>query len=334
LGVMASGSPSRETLAVEEILKKAEDKIAASIDLIKKMPENPFFARTGTSLKEQQNLAAIRVEMIKKLLKPGSSECPDYGKILQLNRDILVKAPNTKSAQTAHWDLHKYNLIWGNTQGAKDALMTYLYKYETDKGHRKEAFDKLANFAANEKEWDMALYYSEKYLILEPDSYPRLLNKARALVNLGFLAEGKALLQRVAEANSASVEANLARSALKELEFAKFNPALLTGYRETMENMRKIATAAERYFIEYMKYPRAIKDLFPDFLEKFTEKDAWGSAFICQSDPDNNRFLIASPGSDGVFEGFDQEGFYVDLTGKDIIFANGAFIYAPRLQAP
>ena len=98
-----------------------------------------------------------------------------------------------------------------------------------------------------------------------------------------------------------------------------------------MEMMQRIGAAAERHYLERMKYPRAVKDLFPDFLEELTEKDAWGAAFICQFDPDNARFQIASSGSDGIFEGFAQEGFYLDLSGKDIIFAAGAFVYAPRL---
>jgi len=331
LGLMACDSPSRQTYTVEETLKKAEKKIAAAIDSFKKMPENPFFARTDAPLTEQQELAAFRVETIKKLLKTGGPDSTDYGQILQLNTDILFKAPDTKSARMAHWDIYTYNIICGNTHGAKEALITYLHKYEAEKDKKKEAFDKLAGFAATDKEWDLALYYSEKCLALEPESYPNLLNKARALVNLGFLAEGKTLLQKVAEASPDSAAANRARSALNELAPAKFDLDVLSGYRKTMEMMQQIGAAAERHYLEHMKYPRTVKDLFPDFLEELTENDAWGGAFICQSDPDNTRFLIASPGSDGIFEGFDQEGFYLDLSGKDIIFEAGAFVYAPRL---
>ena len=331
LGLMAWGSPSRQTYTVEEILNTAEHKIAAAIDSFKKMPENPFFAHTDAPLTKQQELAALRVETVKKLLKTGDLDSPDYSQILQLNTEILVKAPDTKSARMAHWDIYTYNMICGNTHGAKEALMTYLHKYEAEKDKKKEAFDKLAGFAAADKEWDLALYYSEKSLALEPGSYPRLLTKARALVNLGFLAEGKALLQRIAEASPDSPEANRAKSALNELAPAKFEPDGLNGYRKTMEMMQRIGAAAERHYLERMEYPRAVKDLFPDFLEELTEKDAWGGAFICQIDADNARFLIASPGSDGIFEGFDQEGFYLDLSGKDIIFAAGAFVYAPRL---
>ncbi len=331
LGVMACGSPSRQTYTVEKILNTAEHKIAATIDSLKQMSENPFFARTDAPLAEQRELAALRIETIKKLLETGGPDSTDYSQILQLNTDILFKAPDTKSARMAHWDIYTYNLMCGNTLGAKDALMTYLHKYEAEKDKKKEALDKLGGFAAADKEWDLALYYSEKSLALEPGSYPRLLDKARALVNLGFLAEGKALLQKVAEASPDAETANRARSALKELAPAAFDPDVLSGYRKTMEMMQQIGAAAERHYLERMKYPRAVKDLFPGFLQELTEKDAWGNAFICQIDADSARFLIASPGSDGIFEGFDQEGFYLDLTGKDIIFTAGAFVYGPRL---
>jgi tetratricopeptide (TPR) repeat protein len=335
LAAMASGFPSTpQTISVEEILKKAEGKISAAVDSLKKTPENPFFARTDAPLKTQEELAAVRVETIEKLLKTEGFDSPDYDKIVELTTEILVKAPDTKSAQIAHWNMHTYFLIYENTRGAKDALMTYLHKYEADQSRRKEAFDKLSIFSADEKEWDLALYYSEKYLALEPTSYPRLLNKARALVNLGFLAEGKALLHRIDKENPDSVEANLARTALNELETAKFDPDVLAGFRKTMEIMREIGAAAEMYHLENSKYPRAIKDLFPDFLKELTEKDAWGGAFICKIDTENDRFLVASSGSDGVFEGFDQEGLYLDLSGKDIIFTGGAFLYGPRLKTP
>ncbi len=335
LAVMASGFPSiPQTMSIEEILKKAEGKISAAVDSLKKTPENPFFARTDAPLKTQEELAAVRAETIEKLLKTEGFDSPDYDKIMKLTTEILVKAPDTKSAQIAHWNIHTYFLIYENTRGAKDALMTYLYKYEADQSKRKEAFDKLSIFAAEEKEWDLALYYSEKYLALEPASNPRVLNKARALINLGFLAEGKTLLRRVEKENPDSVEANLARSALNELETAKFDPDVLAGYRKTMEIMREIGAAAEMYYAEHSEYPRAIKDLFPDFLRELTEKDAWGGALICKIDTDKGRFIVASSGSDGVFEGFDQEGLYLDLSGKDLIFASWDFIYGPRLKTP
>ena len=178
-----------------------------------------------------------------------SSNCSAAGislvsRILHLTTEILLQAPDTEAARTAHWSIHGYFLVIHNPRGAGDALMTYLHKYDADKTVRKEAFDKLAGLAADEKDWDLALYYSEKGLEIEPDSPARLLSKARALVNLGFLTEGKALLHRVEKENPGSHEAATAATALKQLEQADFSPDLITHYRKTMETMRNIGAAA------------------------------------------------------------------------------------------
>jgi len=332
---MISGTPyANQNLSIEGILKNAETRIAAHIDSLKNTFENGYFARTDTPLKEQQAFAAVRVESIKKLLKTEGFDSPDYSKIMELTQDILMKAPDTQFAQMAHWNIHTYWLIYENPWEARDALITYLDKYETDEFMKKEAYDKLSNFAADEREWDAALYYSEKYLAIEPDSYPRLLNKARALVNLGFLEEGRALLLRIVEEDPDSVQANLAALSLDELETAKFNPDLVAAYKKTVEIMRQISMAVENYHLNHMKYPQSIKDLFPDFLEELTDKDAWGHDIIFKFDPDSERFLVASPGSDGRFEGFAQEGLYIDLPGKDIIFADGYPVFSPRIRNP
>ncbi len=237
-------------------------------------------------------------------------------------------------ARTAHWNIHQYYGLFNQAPLARDALLTFLDKYEVDELAKKEAYDKLALYAADEKEWDAVLHYSEKYLSFDPGSYPRLLNKARALVNLGFLEEGRALLRRIVEEVPDSVQASLAAAALAELETAQFDPGLLAGYRTTMELMRQIGAAAEMYNVEHGKYPASIKDLYPVFLRELTEKDAWGNPFLIKSDPNAERFMIASPGSDNKFDGFDQKGSYVDLPGKDIIFAKGAFVFAPQIRRP
>jgi len=324
-----------QTTSIEETLKKAAEKNAAAVAALEELPEeiNIFFARTKTPLAEQKAIAESRMEIIRELLKTDK-ESRDYGRILHLTMEILVQAPDSDAARTAHWNLHGYFLIVHNPRGAGDALMTYLHKYDAGPAVRKEAFDQLADLAADEKEWDLVLYYSEKGLEIEPRSPVRLLNKARALVNLGFLPEGKDLLHRVEKEYPGSQEASTAATALKQLEKADFAPDLLTAYRTTMENMRKIGAAAAMYHVENMKYPQTVKDLYPAFLEELTENDAWGGAFILKHDPEKDRFLVASGGSDGVFEGFDQAGFYVDLPGKDIIFSGGDFSYAPRLKTP
>ncbi len=335
LGLAAWSTPhSRQALSLEEIRKGAAARIAAHVQSLKDMPENPLFARTASPLQDQNNLAAARVETIKKLLEAGGSDAPDYGRILGLTIEILSKAPDTPQARKAHWDLHRYYRIVGIPQADRDALATYLVKYKAGESEKKEAFGALAALAADEREWDAVLYYAEEYLALDPGSYPRLLDKARALVNLGFLDDGKALLRRIVGEDSGSAQAALAASALAELEAAAFDPGLVTGYKKTMEIMRQIGTAAASYWAEYAKFPPSIKDLYPDFLRELTERDAWGNPFLIKSDPDSEQFMIASPGSDGKFDGFHQTGSYVDMPGKDIIFADGSFVFSPRIRRP
>jgi len=74
-------------------------------------------------------------------------------------------------------------------------------------------------------------------------------------------------------------------------------------------------------------------------LKKLLLKDAWGNDFYFKSD--ENNWWIGSAGSDGLFEGFDQEGDYKHLdedgndisSGKDIIFSGkGGFVYGPGIE--
>lgn len=319
--------------SIKMVLEKAEEKITATVVQLKELPNemNTFFARVKASLADQMRVAESRMQTIRNLLKSGGAENPDYYQIIFLTTEILRQAPDTEAARNAHWDMHEYLLKVHNVQGARDALMSYLHKYGAGAVNRREAFEKLADLAADDKEWDLALYYSEKGLEISAGSPAVLLNKARALINLGFLPEGKVLLKSVAEANPGSSHAEMAVTSLEQLEQANFNPTLLKEYRETMKTMEQIGAAAAMYHVDFNQYPRKIKELYPTFLQELTEKDAWDNAFVLKFDSNGNRFLVASGGSDGVFSGFDQQGLYVDLQGKDIIFCDGAFVYAPKL---
>jgi len=70
------------------------------------------------------------------------------------------------------------------------------------------------------------------------------------------------------------------------------------------------------------------KDLAPFYIKRLPTKDAWGNNFYYKKEaPDT--YWIASAGSDGKFDGFAQKGKYTKLEGKDIIFLNGVFEFAP-----
>lgn len=120
-------------------------------------------------------------------------------------------------------------------------------------------------------------------------------------------------------------------------------------YRQTMKNLETLRTGMLDYLNDFKDAPKAktFKEMiaqdvgngltFPEFyLEQIPEdqvplKDAWGNDFIYKSQ--NEKFWFASAGSDGKFEGFEQEGVYLDtdkdIAGKDIIISNEGFIYFP-----
>ena len=71
------------------------------------------------------------------------------------------------------------------------------------------------------------------------------------------------------------------------------------------------------------------KNFVPLYMKQLSTKDAWGNDLYYKADGDN--FWVGSAGSDGKFEGFDQQGHYSDLAGRDIILTGTEFIYGPKI---
>ncbi|MDQ1351521.1 MAG: hypothetical protein QG657_1825 [Acidobacteriota bacterium] len=70
----------------------------------------------------------------------------------------------------------------------------------------------------------------------------------------------------------------------------------------------------------------------PNYIKTCPLEDAWGNDLIYKFDPkDPKNYWVASPGSDGKFNGFDQVGTWpsANENGQDIIFHNGQFQYGP-----
>ena len=65
--------------------------------------------------------------------------------------------------------------------------------------------------------------------------------------------------------------------------------------------------------------------------EQIPSKDVWENDLFYKGE--KKRFRIASPGSDGKFNGFEQIGAYPStgtyIQGKDIIYSNGRFVLFP-----
>jgi hypothetical protein len=129
----------------------------------------------------------------------------------------------------------------------------------------------------------------------------------------------------------------------------EINVNLKDQYHQTMKNLEILRAGMLDYLNDFKDALKAksFKEMveqdigngltFPEFyLEQIPEdqvplKDAWGNDFIYKSQ--NEKFWFASAGSDGKFDGFTQEGVYLDtdkdMAGKDIIISNEGLIFFP-----
>jgi hypothetical protein len=116
----------------------------------------------------------------------------------------------------------------------------------------------------------------------------------------------------------------------KNEEMRKQNPVMAT-----IQDFKQLGTAIEAYMYDTGKPPEA------DSIEKLAEilmpylnirtcptKDMWGNPFIYKVEGD--KYWLASSGSDGKFDGFNQTGQYDKDDTKDIIFSDGTFTYKPK----
>ncbi len=123
-------------------------------------------------------------------------------------------------------------------------------------------------------------------------------------------------------------------------------PNLLTAMQKgkqksTMGDMKAISVALESYIVDNGRVPKGSslaeiqKDLQPFYIKMLPLKDGWGHDLLYTS-TGKSSYSIASPGKDGVFNGWNQAGFY-PMTGiegfaNDIILANGQFVYGPMIK--
>lgn len=120
-------------------------------------------------------------------------------------------------------------------------------------------------------------------------------------------------------------------------------------YQQTMKNLEILSNGILDYQQDFKNAPQAktVKELlgqdignglsFSDFYleqipgDQIPLKDAWGNDLIYKFQ--NEKYWIASAGSDGKFEGFGQNGVYADnekeIAGKDIIISNKGFVFFP-----
>lgn len=155
---------------------------------------------------------------------------------------------------------------------------------------------------------------------------------------------GKKLARETPELVRESVEKSL--SALEPIiarERDRLQP-----WAGTMERMRRIGDALERYGIDNAEYPQVSFErlkgiLVPDYLEELPAKDAWGNDFYYTTSRYGRHYRIVSAGSDGEFEPgsrempedgdhFDEPTITNDLK-YDFIYTNQTFMQLPRIAA-
>ncbi|MFH1945067.1 MAG: type II secretion system protein GspG [Acidobacteriota bacterium] len=351
-----------------------EVRLQKRIAAMKADPACLFYARSELSSDEQEKIARLQLEEIQKLTKVEGFDSPDYDKIIEHAREILFKAPDTRAAQMAHWNLHTMYLTVENQASAEKTLESYIDKYPDDGERHLEAYDKLSVFAQERDDWGAALYYADKILDNTPDRYALVLTKARALLYLGDREGGQKLLERIIEEDEGSVQFNLAMMEMDDLLAGKFDepvqeeskedlpksetgqmttgekppekidskppekitandPLMVEYYMQTMERMKQLTQGVQVFYLEKMKHPSSLQELLEEgFAREEHMQDAWGREFFFKADPENDACWIASAGSDGRFEGFDQKGTYTVLMGKDIIAYDVDFVFAPNIR--
>jgi hypothetical protein len=109
--------------------------------------------------------------------------------------------------------------------------------------------------------------------------------------------------------------------------------------KATMSDMKTIGLVVKSYSEDLGHAPKAdtIKAFAgmtqPFYIRTCPLEDGWGNRLLYKFDKKNPMsYWVASAGSDGKFDGFDQKGTWdpaVDK-GQDIVFFNGTFVCGPK----
>lgn len=124
-------------------------------------------------------------------------------------------------------------------------------------------------------------------------------------------------------------------------------PNLLTALQKgkqkaTIHDMKSIMMALEDNIADMDDIPpgetlsEMQEKLSPFYIKKLPLKDAWGFDFHFKRGAKKGAYFIGSGGKDGVFNGWNQTGYYIIKTMKgfdnDIILTNGNFVYGPKVK--
>ncbi|HYU26748.1 MAG TPA: hypothetical protein VEO74_16160 [Thermoanaerobaculia bacterium] len=103
--------------------------------------------------------------------------------------------------------------------------------------------------------------------------------------------------------------------------------------------MHEIAIAAESWSVDHDdRYPPSQtwaelrKELEPTYIKELPQKDGWGNEFAWVVSEDGKHYHVVSAGADNAFDWDSRRIAVSDRLEDDIIFADGAFIQAPRVS--
>lgn len=126
-------------------------------------------------------------------------------------------------------------------------------------------------------------------------------------------------------------------------------PNLLTAIQKskqkaTMGDMKAVGTAVESYITDNYLAPSSLdaagfggEAIRRFHIRNFPAVDSWGNGWLYTRNASiRDIYSIGSPGRDGVFDGFDQEGAYITNSladfERDIIFSTGVFVFGPKVK--
>jgi uncharacterized protein len=128
-------------------------------------------------------------------------------------------------------------------------------------------------------------------------------------------------------------------------------------WEQTMADMRSVSTAAESWAVDHddlyppsQTWAELQKELEPTYVNPMPMKDGWGNELAYVVSADRKHYRVISAGSDNAFDwdsrrivvkeppknGAPAEAERVKLSDRpqdDIIFADGAFVQAPRASS-
>ena len=103
--------------------------------------------------------------------------------------------------------------------------------------------------------------------------------------------------------------------------------------KRTLSDMRNIANANERFFIDNRRYVTALSDLAPNYMLIIPTEDAWGNPYAYTTESGATICTLTSNGSDGAAGPAPPPGWVNAPYEPDLIITNGAFTQAPQITA-